>query len=163
MQTKDAIKLALKSTNDFLNMYLSDLSDDDLKVRPAPTANNIAWQLGHLISSEHSMMEVMPGTKYPELPAGMKDGYTKKTASTSPPTGYLKKAEYLDLMNKMRAVTIAQVERMTDAEFDKPMSGQMAQWAPTLGALLMLTANHTMMHAGQFTVVRRMLNKPVLF
>ena len=39
----------------------------------------------------------------------------------------------------------------------------MAQMAPTLGALLLLNANHVMMHAGQFTVVRRKLGKPVLF
>ena len=29
-------------------------------------------------------------------------------------------------------------------------------------ALLVLTANHTLMHAGQFSVVRRALNKPVV-
>ena len=29
--------------------------------------------------------------------------------------------------------------------------------------LLVLTGNHTLMHAGQFSVVRRLLNKPVLF
>ena len=43
------------------------------------------------------------------------------------------------------------------------MTGDFAKWAPTIGALLLLTANHTLMHAGQFTVVRRALNKPVLF
>ena len=39
----------------------------------------------------------------------------------------------------------------------------MAKFAPTVGAMLLLNANHTMMHAGQFTVVRRKLGKPVLF
>jgi len=29
--------------------------------------------------------------------------------------------------------------------------------------LLILTANHTLMHGGQFTVTRRALNKPVVF
>ena len=36
-------------------------------------------------------------------------------------------------------------------------------FTPTLGALIILIANHTMMHAGQFTVVRRKLGKPVIF
>lgn len=162
MQTKDAIKLALKSTSDILNMYLSDLSDQDLTVRPVPAANNIAWQVGHLITSEHAMDKVLPGIQYPELPAGMKEAYGNKSASTVPSAGYLKKAQFLDLFNKIRSATVAHVERMSDADFDKPTTGSMAQWAPTLGALLLLTANHTMMHAGQFTVVRRALNKPVL-
>jgi len=32
-----------------------------------------------------------------------------------------------------------------------------------VGALLLLHANHVLMHAGQFTVVRRKLNKPIIF
>ena len=163
MQAKDVIKLALKSNQDILNMFLADLSDQDLTVRPAPTANNIAWQLGHLITSEVGMGAVVAGARYPELPAGMKEAYNSKTAGATPPSGFLKKAEYLELFNKVRSATIATVERMTDADFDKPTTGSMAQWAPTVGALLLLTANHTMMHAGQFTVVRRVLNKPILF
>jgi hypothetical protein len=52
---------------------------------------------------------------------------------------------------------------MPDADLDKPTQGNMAQFAPTLGALLLLQSNHTLMHAGQFTVLRRKLGKPVLF
>ena len=37
------------------------------------------------------------------------------------------------------------------------------EFAPTLGAMLLLNANHVMMHAGQFSVVRRKLGKPILF
>jgi hypothetical protein len=55
------------------------------------------------------------------------------------------------------------VEKLTDADLDKPTPGDWAQWAPNLGALLVLTANHTLMHAGQFSVTRRALNKPVVF
>jgi hypothetical protein len=39
----------------------------------------------------------------------------------------------------------------------------MAAFAPTLGHIFLLVANHTLMHAGQITVVRRLLGKPVLF
>jgi hypothetical protein len=39
----------------------------------------------------------------------------------------------------------------------------MAKFAPRLGDLFQLVANHTLMHAGQFSVVRRKLGKPVLF
>ena len=152
MQAKDVIKLALKSNQDILNMYLADLSDQDLTVRPVPTANNIAWQLGHLITRKWACAPWWRGPRYPELPAGMDEAYDSKTAGAAPPSGYLKKAEYLELFNKVRSATIATVDRMTDADFDKPTTGSMAKWAPTVGALLLFTANHTMMHAGQFTV-----------
>ena len=63
----------------------------------------------------------------------------------------------------MRAVTIAAVDKLSDTDFDTPTKGSMAKYAPTLGDLLVLTANHTLMHGGQFTVVRRALGKPVVF
>jgi hypothetical protein len=162
MNGKDAIKAALQSAQHLLNWYVSDLSDADLLVRPVPGANHIAWQLGHLISAEsHLLAEHLPGVSYPALPAGFHEKHTKETAGAD--KGFLTKAEYLGLYNKAREATIAAVEKLSDADLDRPMTGNMAKFAPTLGAMLLLTSNHTLMHAGQFTPVRRKLGKPVLF
>ena len=163
MNAKEPIKIALTSTQNLLNWYLSDLSDADLTIRPVPSANNIAWQLGHLITSERMVQAESPGATYPDLPASFGDHYGRKGASETPPGGYLKKAEYLDWFNKMRTATLANLDKITDADLDKPTSGNMAKFAPNLAALYMLNANHTMMHAGQFSVVRRALGKPILF
>jgi hypothetical protein len=161
MNAKDAIRTALQSTQNMLPVYLNDLSDADLLVRPVPNANHIAWQLGHVISSEVRLGAQLPGAKYPELPAGFAERHTKETAATD--KGFGTKAEYLGLFTKVREATLASLAKMSDADLDKPTSGQMAQFAPTLGALVLLTANHVMMHVGQFTVVRRKLGKPILF
>jgi hypothetical protein len=163
MNAKDAIRYALTSTQNVLNMYLSDLSDADLVVRPVPAANHIAWQLGHLITSEKGMGQQLRGAKYPELPAGFAERHSKETAAAEPPRGFGTKAEYLDLFTKTRQATLSALDRLSDADLDRPTEGQMAAFAPTLGGLLLLVANHTMMHAAQFTVVRRKLGKPVLF
>jgi hypothetical protein len=163
MTAKDAIKTALTGTHNLLNWYLSDLSDADLLVRPVPAANHIAWQLGHLIHSEHSLLAQLPGASYPALPAGWSDQHAKSAAAMDPPKGFATKAEYLSRFNQARESTLATVAKMSDADLDKSTQGNMAQFAPTLGALLLLQSNHTMMHVGQFTPVRRKLGKPVLF
>jgi hypothetical protein len=164
MNAKDALKLALTSTQDIVKMYLSDLSDADLLVRPAPGANHIAWQLGHLVSAEGYLLgSEMPGAVYPELPKGWDEQHSKEAAAMDPPKGFPTKAEYLALFNKVRAATLENLAKMPDAALDKPVEGRMKEFAPTVGALLVLTSNHTMMHAGQFTCVRRKLGKPVLF
>jgi hypothetical protein len=163
MTAKDAIKTALTSTQQMMSMYLSDLSDADLLVRPVPEANHIAWQLGHLIGAEVWMCQQLPGAVYPELPAGFADHHQAATSKSEPPQGFATKAQYLDLFNKVRAATLANLAKISDADLDKPTTGRMASFAPTLGDLLVLTANHALMHAGQFTVVRRKLGKPVLF
>jgi hypothetical protein len=164
MTGKDAIKTALSATQNMMGMYLSDLSDADLLVRPAPAANHIAWQLGHLINSEPMLLAnyFSPGN-YPELPAGFAEQHNKVTAKAETAAGFGTKKNYVDLFNKMRNATLSAVEKMPDKDLDRPTQGDMAKFAPTLGALLILQSNHTLMHMGQFTVVRRKLGKPVLF
>jgi hypothetical protein len=163
MNAGAAIQNALTSTQQILNWYVSDLADADLLVRPAPNANHIAWQLGHVIAAERGLMSAqgLPHP-YPELAAGFSERYLNKESSAAN-EGFGTKAQYLDLFEKIRGATIANAAKLSDADFDKPTVGNMAKFAPTLGALFILQANHTMMHAGQFTVVRRKLGKPVLF
>jgi DinB superfamily len=162
MHGTQAVLTALKSTADFPNMYLSDMSDADFLVRPAPTANHIAWQMGHLIEAEcHLTKMILADAKYPELPKGFSEQHNKEASKRD--SGFLTKAEYLGLFAKSREATIAAVAKLTDADLDKPVTGNMAKFAPNWGSLLLLVSNHVLMHAGQFTVVRRKLGKPVVF
>jgi len=164
MKATDVIRTALTSTKNLLEQYVSDLSDADLLVRPVPGANTIAWQLGHLIAAEpYLVRQALPEAAYPELPAGFDQAYGKEGAAADVPRGVLTRAQYVELFNKCRAATLAAVAKLSDADLDRPTQGNMARFAPTLGEMLVLVANHVMMHAGQFTVVRRKLGKPVLF
>ena len=165
MNAKDAIKNALTSTHYLLKWFLSDLSDADLLVRPVPGANHIAWQVGHLINSERAMLaKYVPGASLPELPAGWTEQHSNKEgAAKESSDGFRTKAEYLSLFNNLRELTVTAVDRLSDADLDRPNTGNMAKFAPTLGELLLLQSNHTMMHVGQFSAVRRKLGKPVLF
>ncbi len=164
MRTKDAVNLALRSAQETMQMLLGDMSDKDMAVRPVPGANNIAWQLAHLATAEKYLLgDQLPGATYPEIPASIASLGNERTGKVDPPEGYLPKAKYLECFGQLRAATMAAVDKLADADFDKPITGSMAKFAPTLGALLILTANHTLMHGGQFTVVRRALNKPVVF
>ncbi len=162
MNAKDAILHELRSSENLVAMFLKDLSDADLLVRPVPNANHIAWQLGHLILADAHMQQTLGGKPY-ELPAGFAAQHDKATASIDPPQGFAAKEAYFDLLHKVRARTIDTVANMTDADIDKPNDGPMAAMAPTKGKLALLAATHWVMHLGQFTVVRRKLGKPVLF
>lgn len=164
MKATEALAGVLRSTEFLINSYLGDLSDEDLLVRPVAGSNHAAWQLGHLIVSEQRLVkDEIPSAKYPELPAGFAESHTNDTASLEPATGFLSKAKYQDLLKQTRAATLATLEGLSDADLDKPCVGRMKDFAPNWGALMTLVANHTMMHAGQFTVIRRKLGKPVLF
>src|SRR5262245_54635876 len=103
MQAKDVVKLALASTMDNLQMYLGDLSDKDITVRPVPAANNIAWQLAHLVTAESYLLNgELPGAQYPEIPAAIAKLGNERSGKEDPPDGYLPKAQYLEWFQKMR-------------------------------------------------------------
>jgi hypothetical protein len=164
MNGVQVIQAALGSTQFLVNKYLEDLSDADLVVRPVAGANHLAWQLGHLISSEVSLVtSQLPQATYPELPAGWTDAHSMERTGKDGSDGFLTKGEYGKLFNDVRNATIATVGQLNDADLDRPTQGVMAPFAPKLGNLLILVANHTLMHAGQFSVLRRKLGKPVLF
>lgn len=164
MKGTDTICTALEGTKSTLNWFVSDLSDADLFVRPVPAANHIAWQIGNVIVGDvYLVRSQLPDAAYPELPAGFMETHGPEGTKKDGPEGFLTKAEYLDLFDKVRTATIAAVKALSDADLDRPTTGQFASFAPTLGRLLLLVSNHTLLHAGQFSVIRRKLGKPVLF
>src|ERR1051325_6974329 len=123
MNAREAIQTSLNSTREMVGWYLSDLSDADLLVRPVPGANHIAWQLGHLIKAESDLLKQhLPGAAYPELPVRFSGQAGKAPAAVAPPKGFLTKAAYLELFNRSRAATLAAVDKLSDADFDKPMT-----------------------------------------
>src|SRR2546428_2066869 len=106
MNAKDAIKHSLKSTQNMLEMYLSDLSDADFLVRPVPGANHIAWQVGHLIKSEREMVEeAFPGSM-PALPAGFAEKDTPETSTLDSPGAFHPKSVLMSLAEEQRAATL---------------------------------------------------------
>lgn len=164
MKACDTIVSALSGTQNILNMYLDDLSDADLLVRPVPGANHIAWQLGHLVAAEILLAQPQfPEVEYPALSPGFMKLYGKEGASDDDRMHFLGKKEYLEMFANGRELTKSAAAKLADADLDRPTKGDMAKFAPTLGALLLAISNHTLMHAGQFSVVRRKLGKPVLF
>jgi uncharacterized damage-inducible protein DinB len=159
----NVIKASLETSAFVVNAFLEDLEDEHLFLRPAETANHIAWQLGHLISAEHQMTtSVCPGSM-PDLPEGFAERYTKDTASIDDPAQFHSKSEYRELMQQQRAATIAALEKLGDDELDAPAPEAMREYVPTVGAVFALHGTHAMMHAGQWTVVRRQLGRPPLF
>ena len=85
MNAKDALRSAKNMSLMVLKRYLEDLSDADLMRRPAPGSNHLAWQLGHLISSEAGLLAmVCPGQSI-DLPAGFAEAHSKEQVGNDEP------------------------------------------------------------------------------
>lgn len=159
-----AIIAALESTKATLEQFVADFTDTDLLVRPVPNANHAAWQIGNVIVGDIVIIKPeLPAAMFPELPTGFMDLHGPKGAKLDTDPGFLSKDEYLKLFAATRSAAITAVTQLTDADLDRPTSENMRWAGPTLGHVLLMAANHTLMHAGQFSVIRRKLGKPVLF
>jgi len=163
MDSRGALKLGLMSSQNIVEGYLGDLSDADLLVRPVPGSNHIAWQMGHLLNAERWMIDLVCPGSMPELPASFRDGYSNDTASSDDPSKFLTKAEYLEQFHAVRKATLAALEKVTDEQLDQPAPAKLQHFLPTVGHVFSMQGTHWMMHAGQWSVIRRKLGKPPLF
>ncbi len=160
MNSREAIRLGLDTGNMVALSYVQDLSYADLMRRACPGINHINWQLGHLIVAENHMVnQACPGTM-PGLPAGFAEKYTKETAASDDAAQFCAKEELLKAAAEQRAGTLAALEKLSDADLDRPTG---IEYAPTVGALFSLQGSHFLMHAGQWAVVRRQLGRAPLF
>jgi hypothetical protein len=162
MNAKDTLKNTLNLSQTVISAYVGDLTDAELMKRPAPGCNHIAWQLGHLIASECGLMNMIRPGLAPELPAGFEAAHNKDAVGSDDPAKFCTRQQYLDLMNKVHAATIALLDAYPDADFALPAPEALRSICPTMGHMFVLIATHPMMHAGQFVPVRRALGKPVV-
>lgn len=160
MKAKDAIKVGIDTGRMISIGYVEDLTDQELLHRPAKGANHINWQLGHLIQSENEMINIVAPGSMPPLPAGFAEKYTKDTAASDNAASFLKKAELLKVFEEQRAGTLKALDKVSEADLDKPTG---VEYAPTAGAMFSMQGTHWVMHAGQWAVVRRQLGRKPLF
>ena len=162
MNANEAIRTTMSLSSMVLTSYVNDLTDAELMHRPAPDCNHLAWQLGHLISSECGLLNsIVPGAA-PELPVGFEKNHSKENKESNDPKLFCTKAEYLSLQEKVRAATEKALAQQSAEDFDKPSPESWRQMFPRAGDIWCLIATHGLMHAGQFVPVRRALGKPVV-
>ncbi len=160
---QDAIRRALGFGRMTTTMVLGELSDENLLVRPVDGANHVAWQLGHLISSENMLMSGMPHADMPALPEGFAEKYTPETSKSDDKSGWETKERYVELYQQQRAATEDALEKTTGDELNQPGPEMVRAIAPTVGDVFNLMAAHELMHVGQYSVVRRKLGMKPAF
>jgi len=163
MDLKDAIRASMETADFLVEAYLSDFTPQEMMTRPAPDANHVAWQLGHLIASERMLVEGgVPGSM-PPLPDGFAERYTTDTATSDKPADFLSKEEYFKLAKDVRAATLKVMDGLSDADFDKPPSGRVPPFCKRVGDCFLTVGGHWTMHSGQWVVLRRKLGRPRQF
>lgn len=163
MDIREVLRGTLGRSKMVTEMLLGDFSDADLLQRPVPEANHIAWQLGHLVMSFNFFGQAVKAGSMPALSAGFAEQHSRETAGTDDPSQFLSKSEYLRLLDQQRQAFLKLLDELPPSRYDEDGPAEMQSYAPKIIDVLEMPAAHELMHAGQFTVVRRKLGKPLAF
>jgi hypothetical protein len=162
MYAKDIIGQTLDTSDHIARAYVADLDVAQMLERPAPGMNPIAWQIGHLLSVEHKIIDgIKPGI-CPDLPAGFDEAHNKEAALSDDTSKYLTKDEYLTLFAAQRKATKEILAGLSEAEMAAEPANTFGGMCPTIGHMFNFMGSHVMMHVGQFVPVRRKSGKPVV-
>ena len=161
MNTKDLLRFNIDLSQSITKAYVSDVTQEEMLVRAVPGSNHIAWQLGHLIASERSLLEAI-GADVPDLPAGFAEAHGKENIDSDDASQFHSKETYFELMEQMHKAAQAAIDKTDEAAMDAPAPESMRSFFPTVGSILLMTGTHEMMHAGQIAAIRRKLGKPVV-
>lgn len=159
MNAIDAIKGSLGMAEMLGMLYISDLDDSELMQRPHPKCQHINWQIGHLILSEHQMVQPVVGDAMPDLPEGFAQQYSKETIGSDSQQDFATKDALLAAYKEQRAATLAALDASSEADLEKPTG---IEYAPTRGSVFSLLSSHWLMHCGQWVIVRRNNDKPIV-
>jgi len=162
MNAIDVLRSTYSTSLMILKTYVGDLSDTELMKRPHQDCNHLAWQLGHLIASECMLVDQLSPGSAIKLPEGFADQHGKEATADNDASHFLSKDEYLALFDKVQDATFAALSNVAEAELDEPGPEMFQPMFATKGAVWILVATHTMMHAGQLVPVRRACGKGVV-
>ncbi len=160
MKAAEVLATMLERNLAVVKMTLGDFTDDEMLVRPVEAANHVAWQLGHLVRSEHHMIS-QHNPSMPALPDGFADKFTKETQGTNQPGFFPGKHALLEQFETIRRATIDWTRTLSDEQLDQE-NQVLGQMFPRVHDIIAMQGMHTMMHLGQWQVVRRKLGKPIL-
>lgn len=164
MSLKAQLKQSIGFSDMIMEKYLADLPPEAFFARPVAGMNHVAWQLGHLISVERRVVEAVKPGSSPALPEGFDAQHAKATQALDDPAAFPTKDQYLAAWKAQREATKAALETMTDEELAQPHPVEsIRHLCPTVGAVFNLTAQHALLHAGQFVPVRRKVALPIAF
>ena len=162
MSTLDAIRSTFALSDMVLNSYVGDFRDSDLMTRPGIGCNHIAWQLGHLISSEADLIDKVKAGSAVALPDGFADKHSKEATANDDANDFCSQAEYVALYKQTRENSLSVISSLPEESFSAEGPEDMRQFCPTMADFCCLIASHPMMHVGQFVPVRRAHGKPIV-
>lgn len=155
---RDVIIRGLTLSGGMLETFCADLTPEEFQYRPVPKANCVAWIIGHLILSDRSATKLLAPQNAIPLPEGFAERFARTEEAAAAET-FGDTTQLLPLFRTGRAALIEAVQGCDDAVLEMPVERPTPMFS-TAAELVAFFAQHTAMHVGQITTIRRALGRP---
>lgn len=142
-----------------LKGLLDGITQDQALVRAAPEGTHASWIVGHLASTDdffHATLASTPMT----LDEAWHKTYGMNSNVSDTPGDYPPLGELLDIADRTRQGLTDWFATLDEAQLLAPLPDELVRFAPTRAALMSSLACHEGMHAGQVSVIRRVVGLP---
>ncbi len=156
---KDVIHQQLQNGQQLIQMYTGDLSDEEYFKAAAPRTNHPAWILGHIATSEDSLVSMLTGQlkRFSEATHELFGG-----SSTCVPDAaqYPSRKELDEMFRNAREYTVEALQMYDESKWANPApEGLPKEFFSTAGSVWGLIGFHQFWHIGQLTTCRQAMNK----
>lgn len=140
---------------------LEDFSDRDWFRQPSEGVTHIAWQVGHLATSQYSLGLVRLRGEMPDdarlVPLAFREHFIRGSAPTADAQQYPSPAHIIEVLSRVHAAVAEEVAKHTNADLEQPQLGKPHPLFNTKIGGLFWCARHEMLHAGQIGLLKRLL------
>ncbi len=143
---------------------LEDIEEARWFAAPAPGVQHIAWQVGHLGSSQVALIHARCCGKSPDdcLPAGFREKFGRGSKPVPDGTAYPSIESIRGTFDRVHAETLELIRSFDADRLDEPATGEPHPMFKTKGECIATTISHETFHAGQIALTRRIFGKAAI-
>lgn len=153
----------IEAARSMTHRLLEDLTPDEWFWQPAEGMNPVAWHVGHLAFAQYFLCLKRLRGRTIEDESLITTHFLKKYKQGSRPTGdpeaNYTPEEILAILAAVHERAKAELPEASDEELQKPSAPPHPVFETKIGAVEWCS-QHEAMHAGQITLLRRLMGKP---
>ena len=154
----------LKAARGWTLGLLEDIEASAWFAMPGPGIGHVAWQVGHLTSSQVALIHVRCFDKSYDavLPSGFREAFGKGSTPVASRGAYPAVAEIRTAFDRIQAEALELIAGMPETELALPPGSDPHPLFTTKRGAIATAALHETFHAGQIALIRRLSGKPPL-
>jgi len=148
-----------------LHQYCDELTDDEWFWQPTEGVTHIGWQIAHVAVSHYGLTMKRVRGERPEdaefLPEAMMQTYGRGSNPNPDPAANLPPKEILLCMDRVIEASVKDLADATDEQLEVAVDPPHPAFRTKLEAVE-FSPQHSMLHAGQIALLRRLMGKAPL-